>query len=323
MCWRVNSKQSANRQTTTEIVIDMVVKVEDGKYFVDQSVRTTQQQTTETRPNRTAKTPTTNLKCPLQLDSTAHDAKSQSPRLPFREYCGNSKRITVESNCQHLRVVGNSNRIFVHLNVGRLEVLGNANRVRVLENGRSGRISYTGNGGRVYLCGDADGTPSSVTDVRYTGCNGSVRLISRVEMLRTLAADERSDEERRQRRRRMPSGDSKSMPTAADSNDDERGNVGRVIGKVPNGEAAQYNDYDSSTQYTPRPSSAKTFGTTHTMQSSSMNVRNLNVSLGNLLQNIDALTSTATAEATLAESTATFDVRRQSRSKSDLVLNAM
>lgn len=189
----------------------MVVKVENGLYSAPIVVT---QLSSKSSPK--AK-PSGSSSSVAMSAPAAQPSPSPPPTLPYREFCGNAKRITVETNCQHLRIVGNDNRIFVHLNVGRLEVLGNANRVRVLDNRRGGRISYVGNGGRVYLCGDAavtGATPvptssessdavTSAVDVRYTGINGSVRLVSREELLKTLIKSDEELQKRRQQRRQQ------------------------------------------------------------------------------------------------------------------------
>lgn len=178
----------------------MVVKVEPGLY----SAAISNSSSIKSIP---CKIGTTSSTTPATTSAPQPSTRSKKPTatdLPYREYCGNAKRITVESNCQHLRIIGNGNRIFVHRNHGRLEVLGNSNRVRVLENRSGGRISYTGNGGRVYLCRDSPATSegsSSEAVVRYTGVNGTVRLAAREELLKALAADAKADADRGQRRR--------------------------------------------------------------------------------------------------------------------------
>lgn len=190
----------------------MVVKVENGLCSATYGTLPSPLTPTLAKSDTAAQSSTTATDT---MPGAQQTPAADEPATGYREFCGNAKRITVETNCQHLRIVGNDNRIFVHRNVGRLEVLGNANRVRVLDNRRGGRISYVGNGGRVYVCGDAAVTGKTVSeaaaapattaavDVRYTGINGSVRLVSREELLRTLAKGDEEQQQRRQQRRKQ------------------------------------------------------------------------------------------------------------------------
>lgn len=193
---RIAIKPRVHTQKTT-----MVVKVNDGVYdrVAAFAAASTSPVSDKPQPENPA-APTVQSKCPPpsapanSASSQPQSANSSSSQLPFREFCGNAKRITVESNCQHLRIVGNDNRIFVHRNAGRLEVLGNGNRVRVLEQRRAARITYVGNGGRVYVAvAVAD---SEAVDVRYTGVNGAVRLVSREELLRKSRSSQPAEHER-------------------------------------------------------------------------------------------------------------------------------
>lgn len=101
--------------------------------------------------------------------------------LDIREYAGNAKRITVECNRQHLRISGNGNKVFVACNAGKLEVLGNGNRVKILDNS-AGKVNIIGNNTKIYLSSESVAGKSQ-TNVKFTGLNGSVKLVS-IEELR-------------------------------------------------------------------------------------------------------------------------------------------
>lgn len=92
-----------------------------------------------------------------------------------REYIGSSKRITINDNKIHLRIIGNDNKINMKSNSGHLDVIGNSSRVKIGEN--SGRVNYIGNSGKVYL-----GSTSAATDVHYSGNNGTMKIVDKDEL---------------------------------------------------------------------------------------------------------------------------------------------
>lgn len=101
-------------------------------------------------------------------------------QLDIRDFAGNAKRITVECNRQHLRISGNGNKVFVACNAGKLEVLGNGNRVKILDNS-DGKVNIIGNNTKIYLCNESI-VGKSHTNVKLTGLNGSVKLVSSEEL---------------------------------------------------------------------------------------------------------------------------------------------
>lgn len=114
-----------------------------------------------------------------------------SSQLKLEEFVGNNKRITIKNNQKYLRIIGNGNRLFVHSNIGKLEVIGNSNRINILDNSVGGKVKYIGNSGKISVCsnGILDETISNKNAIKYTGVNGSVKLVSREEMLKkSLAA---------------------------------------------------------------------------------------------------------------------------------------
>lgn len=132
--------------------------------------------------------------------STGSSSSNKSNKnLQLEEYVGNAKRITIKNNQKHLRIIGNGNRVFVHLNAGKLEIIGNSNRVRIFENCATARIKYIGNNGRIYLCnrsgsGSSETTkekqqPPQSNNVRYSGVNGCVRLVSEDDFLKKSKAN--------------------------------------------------------------------------------------------------------------------------------------
>lgn len=170
------------------------------------------------RDHYSAATETSKKQHSIPASSSSSSSATSSPSPPqqppspppqllaYREFRGNGKRIVVELNAQHLRIVGNGNHILVYRNCGHLEILGNANRVRVLKNPHGGRIQYSGNDGRVYLC-ESDvvhlqaATPTTSASglddedeccrkaaLRRAGINCAVRLVTREEMLRAITA---------------------------------------------------------------------------------------------------------------------------------------
>lgn len=92
-----------------------------------------------------------------------------------KDYIGNSKKITINENKHHIRIVGNDNKIFLTINSGTLEIIGNSTMVRIINN--RGKLEYTGNNGKIYLCHD-----SLVTSVKYTGNNGTIKLVPKDEI---------------------------------------------------------------------------------------------------------------------------------------------
>lgn len=91
-------------------------------------------------------------------------------KLKIQEFVGNHKEFRIETNLIHLRIIGNNNRVILKRNHGKLDVIGHATKVKVLSN--SGKINYVGNNGKIYL-----GRGSAVTNVHYTGNQGSVKLL--------------------------------------------------------------------------------------------------------------------------------------------------
>lgn len=89
-----------------------------------------------------------------------------------REYIGNSKRITLDNNRIHLRIIGNNNKIDMKTNSGHLDVIGNSSRIKIGEN--SGKVSYVGNSGKLYL-----GSSSSSKNIHYTGNDGTMKFINK------------------------------------------------------------------------------------------------------------------------------------------------
>lgn len=102
-----------------------------------------------------------------------------------REYIGSSKRITIDNNKIHLRIIGNDNKIDMKSNSGHLEVIGNSSRVKIGEN--SGRVNYIGNSGKVYL-----GTTSAANNVHFSGNDGTMKIVNKDELWKN-----RSDKEKK------------------------------------------------------------------------------------------------------------------------------
>lgn len=91
-------------------------------------------------------------------------------KLEVQEFVGNHKEFRIEKNLIHLRIIGNNNRVILKCNHGKLDVIGHATKVKIHSN--SGKINYVGNNGKIYL-----GRGSEVTNVNYTGNQGSVKLL--------------------------------------------------------------------------------------------------------------------------------------------------
>lgn len=91
-------------------------------------------------------------------------------KLEIQEFVGNHKEFRIETNLIHLRIIGNNNRVILKCNDGKLDVIGHATKVKIHSN--SGKINYVGNNGKIYL-----GRGSPVTNVHYTGNQGSVKLL--------------------------------------------------------------------------------------------------------------------------------------------------
>lgn len=128
--------------------------------------------------------------CEQQLPrEPAAQPLQQSAQLKLEEFVGNNKRITIKNNQKYLRIIGNGNRLFVHSNVGKLEVIGNSNRINILDNCVGGKVKYIGNSGKISVCStDLGETISNKNRIKYTGVNGSVKLVSREEMLKKSLA---------------------------------------------------------------------------------------------------------------------------------------
>lgn len=112
-----------------------------------------------------------------------------SAHLKLEEFVGNNKRITIKNNQKYLRIIGNGNRLFVHSNVGKLEVIGNSNRINILDNSVGGKVKYIGNSGKISVCSNDTGeTIPKKNNIKYSGVNGTVKLVSREEMLKKSLA---------------------------------------------------------------------------------------------------------------------------------------
>lgn len=95
--------------------------------------------------------------------------------MDTREYIGNSKRITIDNNKIHLRIIGNDNKINLKNNSGHLDIIGNSTRVKIAEN--SGKVNYTGNSGKIYF-----GANSKMNSIKYNGNNGSMKMLNNEEL---------------------------------------------------------------------------------------------------------------------------------------------
>lgn len=105
-------------------------------------------------------------------------------QLEIQEFVGNHKEFRIETNLIHLRIIGNNNRVILKRNHGKLDVIGHATKVKIISN--SGKINYVGNNGKIYL-----GRGSEVTNVHYTGNQGSVKLLD-TDFSNPLRAENRS-----------------------------------------------------------------------------------------------------------------------------------
>lgn len=99
-----------------------------------------------------------------------------------KEYIGSSKRITIDNNKIHLRIIGNDNKIDMKSNSGHLDIIGNSSRVKIGEN--SGKVNYIGNSGKLYL-----GKDSNATDVHYSGNNGTMKFVNKDELWKNPRSD--------------------------------------------------------------------------------------------------------------------------------------
>lgn len=84
---------------------------------------------------------------------------------------GNSKRIKINNNNIHLRIIGNDNKIHMKNNSGHLDVIGNSTSVKIVDN--SGCVNYTGNSGKLYF-----GPNSKTSTVKYKGNNGTMKVMN-------------------------------------------------------------------------------------------------------------------------------------------------
>lgn len=92
------------------------------------------------------------------------------------DYIGNNKKYSISENKHHVRIIGNGNKIYLTTNSGTLDIIGNSTNVRIINN--CGSVVFTGNNGKILL-----GNDSPVKSVKYVGSNGSVKLVSRDELL--------------------------------------------------------------------------------------------------------------------------------------------
>lgn len=88
-----------------------------------------------------------------------------------REYIGNSKRITIDNNKIHLRIIGNDNKINMKNNSGHLDVIGNSTKVKIADN--RGQVNYFGNSGKLYF-----GSNSQTSTVKYNGNDGVMKVMN-------------------------------------------------------------------------------------------------------------------------------------------------
>lgn len=88
-----------------------------------------------------------------------------------REYIGNGKRITIENNKMHLRIIGNDNKINMKNNSGNLDVIGNSTKVKIGDN--RGQVNYFGNSGKLYF-----GPNSHTNNVKYNGNDGIMKIMN-------------------------------------------------------------------------------------------------------------------------------------------------
>lgn len=87
-----------------------------------------------------------------------------------REYVANSKRITIDNNKIHLRIIGNDNKINLQSNFGHLDVIGNSTKVKIGDN--KGQVHYCGNSGKIYF-----GPNSNTGSVKYNGNDGVMKVM--------------------------------------------------------------------------------------------------------------------------------------------------
>lgn len=88
-----------------------------------------------------------------------------------REYVANSKRITIDHNKIHLRIIGNDNKIHLKSNFGHLDVIGNSTKVKIGDN--KGLVNYCGNSGKLYF-----GPNSQTNTVKYNGNDGMMKVMN-------------------------------------------------------------------------------------------------------------------------------------------------
>uniref|UniRef100_A0A336M5F2 CSON012391 protein n=1 Tax=Culicoides sonorensis TaxID=179676 RepID=A0A336M5F2_CULSO len=110
------------------------------------------------------------LKTPNEKLNSHNFQRDSGLKLEVQEFVGNHKEFRIDTNSIHLRIIGNNNRVILKCNHGKLDVIGHATKVKVLSN--SGKINYIGNNGKIYI-----GRRSQVTNVHYTGNQGSVKLL--------------------------------------------------------------------------------------------------------------------------------------------------
>ena len=92
--------------------------------------------------------------------------------METREFVGNSKRITIDNNRIHLRIIGNDNKIHLKNNFGHLDVIGNSTKVKIGDN--RGQVQYCGNSGKLYF-----GPNSQTNTVKYNGNDGIMRVMNK------------------------------------------------------------------------------------------------------------------------------------------------
>lgn len=103
-----------------------------------------------------------------------NNKSTTSDRL--KEYIGNNKRYSIGENNRNIRIIGNGNKIYVETNSGTIEIIGNSTNLRILNN--CGSVAFTGNNGTVLL-----GKDSAVKSIKFIGCNGTIKLVSKEELL--------------------------------------------------------------------------------------------------------------------------------------------
>lgn len=94
--------------------------------------------------------------------------------METHEYVGNNKRITIDDNRIHLRIIGNDNKIHMNTNFGHLDIIGNSTKVKIGNN--RGQVHYCGNSGQLYF-----GPTSQINTVKYNGNDGTMKVMNKTK----------------------------------------------------------------------------------------------------------------------------------------------